>query len=131
MAKNWDYAKLSKLASLNGGPEELLQKHAALYMKKGFTDGYEKGAKSKNPIIAAVCVIGPILGAGGMWAYNNVKQKKELAAMSEAADNEEIRKVEAELVSGMKAVKEAKYGEMVGEHKADESKEDGDAKEEK
>ena len=131
MAKNWDYAELSKLASLNGGPEELLQKHATLYMKKGFTEGFEKGAKSKNPIIAAVCVIGPLLGAGGVWAYNKVKQKKELAAMSEAADNEEIKKVEAELVSGMKAAKKAKSGEMVEGHKADELKEDEDAKEEK
>lgn len=35
MAKKWDYADLSKLASQNGGPQELLKKYAALYVKKG------------------------------------------------------------------------------------------------
>lgn len=103
MAKNWDYAELSKLASLNGGPQELLQKHAALYMKKGFSEGFEKGAKSKNPVIAALCVAGPLLGAGGMWAYNKVKQKKELATAAVAKDAAEIKKVEEELIAGMEA----------------------------
>lgn len=131
MVKNWDYADLSKLASQNGGPQELLKKLAALYTKKGFNEGFEKGVKSKNPVIAAALVVGPLLGAGGMWAYNKVKQKKELAAMSEADDNEEIKKVEAELISGMKAIKEAESGETVEGHKADEPQEDGDAKEEK
>lgn len=113
------------------GPQELLKKYAALYMKKGFNEGFEKGAKSQNPVIAVALVIGPLLGAGGMWVYNKRKQKKELAAISEAADNEEIKKVEAELVSEMKAAKEAESGEMVEEHIAFELQEDEDLKEEK
>ncbi len=107
MAKNWEYADLSKLASQNGGPQELLKKLEALYKKKWLNEGFEKGAKSKYPVIAAVGVVGSLLGAGGMWAYNKRKQKKELASISEAADNEEIKKVEVELVSEMKAAKEA------------------------
>ena len=131
MAKNWDYADLSKMASQNGGPQELLKKHAALYMKKGFKEGFEKGAKSKKPVIVVAFAVGQLLGAGVMWTYNKLKQKKEQATISEAADNEEIKKVEAKLVSEMKAAKEAESGEIVEGHKADEPQDNEDAKEEK
>ncbi len=40
----WDYSDLSRLAKQNGGPAELLAKHAAYHFKKG--------AVSKNPLIA-------------------------------------------------------------------------------
>lgn len=106
MAKNWDYADLSKLASQNGGPQELLKKHAAYYREKGFNEGFEKRAESQKPVIVAASVISLLLGAGGMWVYIKRKQKKELAAISEAVNNEEIKKVEAELASKMKAAKE-------------------------
>lgn len=122
IAKSWDYADLSKLASANGGPQELLKKYATLYMKKGAT--------SKNPVIVAVGVVCLALGSGSMWAYGKYKQKKALDTASEAADNAEIKKVEKELISGMEITQETESGERTETNEVDASQEDDDAKEE-
>ena len=131
---SWEYSGIKKICALyvgNVGNPFPTNYFPIQFYIKGFNEGFEKGAKSKNPVIAVALVIGPLLGAVGMWVYNKRKQKKELAAISEAADNEEIKKVEAKLVSEMKAAKEAESGEMVEEHIAFELQEDEDLKEEK
>lgn len=130
MAKSWDYADLSKLASTNGGLQELLKKYATLYMKKGFSEGFKKGAASKNPVIVAVGVVCLALGSGSMWAYGKYKQKKALDTAFEAADNAEIKKVEEELISGMEITQETESGETTETNEVDASQEDDDAKEE-
>lgn len=126
MAKSWDYADLSKLASANGGPQELLKKYAGLYTKKGF----KKGVVSRNPVIAAVGVACFALGSVSMWVYGKYKQKRALTTASEAADSVEAKKVEEELIFGMEAVQETESGETVETHEVDAPQEDDDAKEE-
>ena len=40
MNKDWNYAKLSKLAKENGGPESLLEKMITASKQKGYNIGY-------------------------------------------------------------------------------------------
>lgn len=92
----WDYSELSRLAKLNGGPTELLAKHAA--------HNFMKGARSKTPVIIAASLIGLGVGIGGTAYYYTFRKKK---GKSENA-NRENQKIEDELIMGMeRAAQEA------------------------
>lgn len=85
----WDYSDLSRLAKQNGGPAELLAKHAAFHFKKG--------AASKNPEIAGASLAGLGIGIGGTAIYFTWKKKKSKAVVTDS----EIQKIEDELITGM------------------------------
>ena len=90
----WDYSDLSRLAKQNGGPAELLEKHAALYFKKG--------AASKNPTIAVAGVAGLFIGIVGTTLYSKRKNKKDQITLIES----EIQEIEDELIAGMEHANE-------------------------
>lgn len=88
----WDYSSLSHLAKQNGGPAELLAKHAAYHFKKG--------AASKNPKIAVASLISLGIGAGGTALYIKWKNSKNKLIVTE----NEVKEIEEELISGMEQV---------------------------
>lgn len=104
MAKNWDYAGLSKWASEHGGPE------AALNMLKEYyhDEGRKQGATSRNPLIALAGGVGIAVGVGSKWVYDRHKQKKKLTEAAEAEKARKVEKAEAEMIARMKEDQEAK-----------------------
>lgn len=90
----WDYSDLSRLAKQNGGPAELLEKHAAYHFKKG--------AVSKNPLIAVSSIAALGIGIGGTTLYYKWKSKKAQITVTE----NEIQGVEDELIAGMEHAEE-------------------------
>lgn len=79
----WDYAELSKMASVEGGPEELVNKL--------FNDGVEQGHKEMLPFLF-LFFGGGILIEKGVNYYMERRKKRKM----------DIEKTEKELVQGIK-----------------------------
>lgn len=88
----WDYSSLSHLAKQNGGPAELLTKHAAYHFKKGAT--------SKNPIIYVASLVSLGIGVGGTALYIKWKNNRNKLIVTE----NEVKEIEEELIAGMEQV---------------------------
>lgn len=62
MSRNWNYAKLSKLAKENGGPESLVNKLVFYGMGQGLKIGFSKGVdigygKARTEILSTIFII--------------------------------------------------------------------------
>ncbi len=103
MNKDWDYAKLSKLAKENGGPEALIEKLVSASAKqasdiayvKGLDTGYTKGVKD------TLCVVF-ILAGLSLLSYFLYKRyiKKLIKQIKETSDGE-IETLKQELIDGI------------------------------
>lgn len=71
MAKKWNYADLSKLASANGGPSSFINSIAKSNFIKGFNKGYLKG------LLEGLGLSAGVYGAckGGKYIYKSIKDK--------------------------------------------------------
>ena len=83
----WNYAKLSKLAKVYGGPEELVN----ILVKHGAQEGLKKGRLQMIP----VAILAGILGFSVKPIYNYFKGKK-------ARSIAECEAARAELIQGIK-----------------------------
>lgn len=90
MAKNWDYAELSKLAKLNGGPEA--------YLEKLNKYGIQKGILMMVPICIGSCILTHLKGDQIVQYF---KEKLKLVSRKEALEAKE------ELLENMDLYQEA------------------------
>ena len=84
----WNYAKLSKLAKLNGGPENLVN----IITKQGVRQGIRTGRLQMIPIAIGAFLIG--ISIKPLYDYFQGKKAKSLA---------EYEAARAELIQGIKA----------------------------
>lgn len=110
MAKDWEYAKVTKWIAEHGGMQKALETVKNYYMKKGF----KEGAASKNPVIALVGAACLAAGVTGKCVYDKIMEKKALEAKAEVAEQAKVKKAEVELVTAMKQDTKAET-EAVGE----------------
>ena len=90
MANDWDYAKAAKWIAEHGGTQKAFEIVKNHYLKEGF----QRGAASKNPVIAAVCASCIAIGALGKTAYAKIMERKALKL--QAAEMEQRSAKEAE-----------------------------------
>lgn len=83
----WNYAKLSKLAKSNGGPERLVYRL--------IDAGVKRGRKQMVPVAITACVIGVAIRPSLSNFINYVKAKR---AQSKAR----LKATEVELIQGIK-----------------------------
>lgn len=86
---SWDYAELSKLASQNGGPEELLEKIKL--------ESVREGQLSMLPYVLATLVAGTVAGAVAGAVGNHLYEGKAKKR------REEVDEAEKELIQGIQA----------------------------
>ena len=97
MAKDWEYAKITKWIAEHGGPQKALEIVENYYTKKGF----KEGAASKNPVIILASIVSLGVGIAGKGIYDKIKEKKALETKNEAIEQVKVKKAEDELVSAM------------------------------
>lgn len=98
MAKDWEYAQVTKWIAEHGGPQKGLEGVKNYYMKQGFS----KGAASKNPVIILVGVSCLVAGAVGKSVYDGFTERRSLKAKNDAMELAHVKKAEEELEAAMK-----------------------------
>ena len=93
MAKDWDYAQLTKAAAEAGGPEVWIDA-----IKKA---AYNSGASdTKNALIGPLLIVGTALGVASTFGYQKIrkwissKKEEELLTEKEAEQAEALLKEE-------------------------------------
>ena len=103
MNKDWDYAKLSKLAKENGGPEALIEKLISASAKqaseisyvKGVDIGYTKGVKD------TLCVVFVLAGLSLLSYFLYKRYIKKLIKQIQDTHAGEIDALKQELIDGI------------------------------
>jgi hypothetical protein len=103
----WNYAYLSRLAKLNGGPEILVNKLIA--------SGVKSGKTSMIPLVIAVAILSPIVVELSKKLKKYFSEKKRLS-------EEEISLVKRELIQGIKDYDQSKAEEQNDLTKSDATK---------
>lgn len=98
MAKDWEYAQASKWIAEHGGPKVAMEAVKNFYLK----EGYQRGARSKNPVIVLVGTTCLAIGIGGKYAYDKIVEKRKEKAANKVAELEKVNQAEAELLAAMK-----------------------------
>ena len=89
---SWNYAELSKMAKIAGGPEELVES----ILKSGIA----KGKHGMKPWLFATFAAGSVATLAVMKLVAYFKMKKN-------HDNDDIENIKAELIKGIKDYDEA------------------------
>ena len=97
MAQDWEYAKATRWIAEHGGPKEAFERVKDYYLSEGF----QKGAQSKNPMIVLVGAAGLAVGVGIKYVYDIIAEKKAEKAANKVAEQEKVKKAEAELIAAM------------------------------
>lgn len=88
MAKNWDYAELSKWISEHGGPQAAVK----LLKETGYRDGTGDAWTVAKPVIACAGFVGLLIGIVavkyGPGAVASLKRQIEVHAKPKATDDE-------------------------------------------
>lgn len=91
MGKDWNYAKLSKLAKRYGGPERLVAALETNAKSKGYADG-------RRSMLPMVFVSG-VIGGGLVFVYKKLEDYfKEKSEISQEA----VDRAKMELIKGIK-----------------------------
>lgn len=106
MAKDWEYAQVTKWIAEHGGPQKALEMVKNYYTRKG--------ASSKNPMIVLAGISGLILGAVGKSVYDGFMERRSLKAKNDAMEQARVKKAEEELEAAMEQ-------EAAGEIKTEDS----------
>lgn len=92
MAKDWDYARLSKEASAHGGPEEFLK----IIKEASYNNGLTDKQAELQPVIIGLTAGAAILGALGHSAWQKLREMwkaRQEKKMIEAEYAEEAEKI--------------------------------------
>ena len=104
MNKDWNYAKLSKLAKENGGPEALLEKMITASKQKGYNIGFAKGVETgyNKGVSDTLCVVFIIVGVSLVAYFSYKLYVRKMIKSLEKMPSNEIEETKKKLIEGIK-----------------------------
>ena len=103
MARDWDYAKLSKLAKQNGGPKALLDKIITASKCKGYNIGFAKGldAGYNKGVSDTLCVVFIIVGVSLVTHFSYKLYIKKIIKRFKETPSNKIEEAKKKLIVGI------------------------------